>query len=194
MGRGSRSALVCGTRLRGCRPQLAIVNGRDRSRGLHALRRGVLRDQDACDRPLRPARIRCRTRQATTHTAAGSRVARSPRSAWFGSLRRRRRYRCAHRGVRGSLLAGAVVAAVPTGLVPMAAQVRRVGGNGDVMARADGDLVMAPRADIGLGGLVRLHPPDLDHPEAAVPQAFRYPRSAHANRPMTARTAATTNT
>jgi hypothetical protein len=86
------------------------------------------------------------------------------------------------------------VAAVPTRLVPVAAKVRRVGGHGDIVTRTDVDPVVAPRADIGLGGLVWLHPPNLDDPEAAVPQAFRQARSAHANRPMTARTAATTNT
>jgi hypothetical protein len=76
----------------------------------------------------------------------------------------------------------------------MAAQIRRVGGHGDVVAGTNGDLVVAPGAYVRLGGLVRLHPPDLDDTEAAVPQALLYPRSAHANRPMTARTAATTNT
>jgi hypothetical protein len=47
-------------------------------------------------------------------------------------------------------------------MVPVAAEVHGVDGDDHHMAHAWGDLLLAAGAQIGLGGLERLDPPDLD--------------------------------
>jgi hypothetical protein len=47
-------------------------------------------------------------------------------------------------------------------MVPVAPQVDRVEGNDHQVTHADADLLLAARAEVGLGRLERLDPPDLD--------------------------------
>src|SRR5437868_203961 len=51
---------------------------------------------------------------------------------------------------------------LPARLVPVPAQVGGVEGDDDQMAGADGDLLVAPRADVGLQRLERMDQPDLE--------------------------------
>ena len=172
MGRGSRRSLVCGTRLRGRRPQLEIAHRRDRPGGLLRIDCGVLRDQDTSIGSLRSSSIRCGSRQTAASSPAGRAVARSTRPTRCDPLRRRGHHGRAHRSVRGGVLAS-VDAPIPARLVPMPPKVRGVGGHRDIMTDATKDLVVAARAHIHLGGLVGLHPSNLDNPEPSVPQAHR---------------------
>ena len=191
MGRGSRRSLVCGTRLRGRRPQLEIVHRRDRPGGLLRIDCGVLRDQDTSIGSVWPSSIRCGSRQTAAPSPAGRGMARGTRPTRCDPLRRRGHHRRAHRSVRSGVLTP-VDAPIPARPVPMPPKVRGVGGHRDVMTDATEDLVVAARADVDLGGLVRLHPSHLDNPEPSVPQAHRYPSTAHSSKPTTARTAAAT--
>src|SRR5690606_6213294 len=54
------------------------------------------------------------------------------------------------------------VAVGPAAVVPVAAQVGCLVGDGDDVAGAPGNVLVAPRAQVGLGRLVRLDAADLD--------------------------------
>ena len=192
MGRGSGRTLVCGPWLRGRRSQLAIRYRRDRSGRVFGFDGGVLRDQDASIGSVRPARGRCRPHEAATPAVVGGGVARrsTTGTAPCASTSQPSRVctsRCSRR--RSSW---PVLAAFPTRLVPVAAQVRRVCRHRHIVPGAAEDLVVAARAHVGLRGLVRLYSSHLDGPEASVPQSHCYPSNAHASSAITARTAAAT--
>lgn len=51
---------------------------------------------------------------------------------------------------------------LPAGPMPVAAKVRCFAGHHDDVSHARRDVLVAPWADVGLGGLVRLDEPHLD--------------------------------
>lgn len=88
------------------------------------------------------------------------------------------------------LLAPAGAAAVPVlpaGVVPVATQVRRLGRNHHDVADPWADVLLATGADVGLQGLERLNPADLD-------RSAQRGINAHSNSPATTATAAATMT
>lgn len=72
--------------------------------------------------------------------------------------------------------------------MPMTAEVRRVEGDDDEMARAGRDVLVAARADVALGGLVRLDASDVDVVRG------HQPSKAHTTRAMQTMSAAATIT
>ena len=245
MGRGSRRTLVRLARLRGRRPQLAIVDRRDRPRGLHSRHwscsarsrlaratatahrspRWVEPSNDAfgCWLPSGSLLTIVTARSGSTSPRSpvctsrcsrrpSSRPALRPRSG--RSIGQRFRTWCfqsrARPGMSGavsewcfrsrarpvwivrsvapgerwwSAFYSAGMAAVPAGLVPVAPQVRRIGGNGDVVAGADGDLVMTARTDVRLAGLVWLYPSNLDAPKPPSHNPFTLAHRSGEQRP-----------
>ena len=81
------------------------------------------------------------------------------------------------------------MAVLPAAVVPVPAVVRDAGRHGDDVAHALGDVLLAAGAEVGLGRLVRLDPPDLDlvifegphQPKKAQPNSSRHATMA----PMT---------
>jgi hypothetical protein len=82
------------------------------------------------------------------------------------------------------------MARFPAPTVPVATILGGAVGHPDEVAHADGDVLVAARADVDLPGLVRLDAPDLEPGLAQV----RHPKNAQASNSTHTRTADATST
>jgi len=81
--------------------------------------------------------------------------------------------------------------------MPVAAKIGGIARHGHHVSEAGRYVAVAPRADVGLHGLIGLHAAHLNRPVEPVPDAdgsLLHARNAHATSAMVATTAATTNT